>query len=100
MRVRLIFCCPRCGSLLYRPSASRTLRDALLGPVGVHPHRCYMCRLRFYLFKPNHLRTLMSLLDRPLARIRPVQPRPLDPALETVNRRRLLASDLLRQDRL
>jgi len=51
---------------MFRPSMTRTLRDMLLGPFGVHPHRCYMCRVRFYLFKPNHMRGFLLVLDRPL----------------------------------
>ncbi|MBZ5612236.1 MAG: hypothetical protein LAP38_28590 [Acidobacteriia bacterium] len=100
MRVRLIFYCPRCGSLLYRPSLTKTFRDNFLAPMGVHAHRCYMCRLRFYLFKPSRLRGFLSVLDRPLAGIREIEPRPMDPAVETGNRRRLVAGDLLRQNRL
>jgi hypothetical protein len=64
MRVRLLFYCPRCGSLLFRPSNSRARKDSLLRAFGVHPHRCQMCRLRFYLFKPIRLRSILFLPDR------------------------------------
>jgi len=64
MRVRIVFYCPRCGSVLFRPSVSRLFRDSIVSKLGVHPQRCYMCRLRFYLFKPSRLRTLVAALDR------------------------------------
>jgi len=65
MRVRLLFFCPRCGSLSFRPSMTRRFRDSVLASFGVHPHRCYMCRLRFYMFKPSRLRGWVEALDRP-----------------------------------
>lgn len=64
MRVRIVFYCPRCGSVLFRPSVSRLFRDSFVGKLGIHPQRCYMCRLRFYLFKPSRLRAFVSALDR------------------------------------
>jgi hypothetical protein len=66
MKVRVVFYCPRCGSLLFRPSTSRLFRDVFLRKVGVHPQRCYLCRVRFYLFKPLGLRPFVEALDRPL----------------------------------
>lgn len=66
MKVRIAYCCSRCGSSRFRPSISRHLADPVLACLGVHPQRCYMCRLRFYLFKPESLRTLLSALDRPI----------------------------------
>jgi hypothetical protein len=71
MRVRLLFYCPHCDSLLFRSSQSRPIRDSFLRPFGVHPQRCEMCRLRFYLFKPNRLRALLFLLGRGFKRPRP-----------------------------
>ena len=66
MRIRILFCCPRCRSSAFRPSISRRFRDSFLEKIGVHPHRCYACRLRFYLFKPLRLRAFAAALDRPL----------------------------------
>ncbi len=93
MRVRLLFYCPHCGSLLFRPSQSRMLRDSFLSPFGVHPQRCQMCRLRFYLFKPNRLRSLLSV---PQPEFQPQQDT-LEPAVES-GRRPLLGWHLLRQN--
>jgi hypothetical protein len=28
--------------------------------LGVHPHRCYNCKVRFYLFQPGILKTLAN----------------------------------------
>lgn len=64
MRVRIVYFCPRCGSVLFRPSISRLFRDSLLSKLGIHPQRCYMCRLRFYLLKPLRAKTLVAALDR------------------------------------
>ena len=66
MRIRILFCCPRCRSSAFRLSISRRFQDSLLEKLGVHPHRCYRCRLRFYLFKPLRLRAFAAALDRPL----------------------------------
>jgi len=76
MRVRIVFYCPRCGSVLFRPSVSRRFRDSFARKLGIHPQRCYMCRLRFYLFKPSRLRTFVTALDRPLVGSPAVEPRP------------------------
>lgn len=65
MQVRILFYCPRCGSVLFRPSISRLFRDLFLSKMGIHPQRCYMCRLRFYLFKPLRLKAFVAALDRP-----------------------------------
>ena len=99
MRVRLIFYCPRCGSLLFRPSLSRTFRDNFLRPVGFQAHRCYMCRLRFYLFKPAGLKALTSMFERPVESFRQMEPLPKGPGMETGNRHRLVAGDLIRHNR-
>jgi hypothetical protein len=66
MMVRILFYCPHCGSLLYRPSQTRGWKDTLLRAFGVLPQRCQMCRLRFYLFrlKNNRLRLHQELLSR------------------------------------
>jgi len=71
MRIRLIFYCPRCGSVLFRPSANRGFRDYFMGSFGVHAQRCYMCRHRFYLFKPDGLKGLLKKLDRPQPSLSP-----------------------------
>jgi hypothetical protein len=36
-----------------------------MGCLGVHPQRCHMCRSRFFLFKPTHLRAFLAALDAP-----------------------------------
>jgi len=51
-----------------------------------------MCRLRFYLFKPNHLRSFLSLPDR---QFQP-QPNGLEPA--EADSRPIMAWELLRQN--
>ena len=94
MKVRLVFYCPRCGSLLFRPSLSRTFRDNFLRPVGFQAHRCYMCRLRFYLFKPIGLRALAHLFEPPAASFRRSSPPHKGPAIETGKSHRLVAGDL------
>ena len=66
MKIRIVYHCPRCRSISFRPSISRQFRDAFLERLGVHPHRCYMCRRRFYLFKPFRIREFVEALDRPL----------------------------------
>lgn len=76
MRVRIVFYCPRCGSVLFRPSVSRLFRDSFASKLGIHPQRCYMCRLRFYLFKPSRLKPFVAALDRPFAGSPAVEPRP------------------------
>jgi hypothetical protein len=98
MRVRLVFYCPRCGSLLFRPSLSRTFRDNFLRPIGFHAQRCYMCRLRFYLFKPVGLGVLASAFEGPAERQRS-EPAPKGPGVETAKSHRLVAGDLLRHNR-
>ena len=99
MRVRLLFCCPRCGSLLFRPSVSRRYRDSFLGSVGVRPHRCYICRLRFYLFKPARLRGFLTVLNRPLGAFQKNPLGGMDPAPETGRNRPLVSGELFRSDR-
>ena len=64
MRVRILYFCPRCGSVLFRPSISRLFRDSFLSKLGIHPQRCYMCRLRFYLLKPLRMKAVVAALDR------------------------------------
>jgi hypothetical protein len=63
MKIRLIFQCSRCGSISFRPSTPRSLKDSILRKLGVNPHRCHMCRRRFYLFKPLSLRAFLIALD-------------------------------------
>ena len=63
MRVRLLFYCPRCESILFRPSSFRAVGDSLRRAFGVYPQRCRVCRIRFYLFKPHLLVSFLSLLD-------------------------------------
>lgn len=82
MQVRILFYCPRCGSVLFRPSISRQFRDRFLRKVGIHPQRCYMCRLRFYLFKPLRLRSFVAALDRSLVGPRVAEPQPSRSPLE------------------
>ena len=66
MKVRIAYCCSHCGSSRFRPSISRRLADPVLSCLGIHPQRCYMCRVRFYLFQPYGLRSFLSALDRPI----------------------------------
>ena len=95
MRVRILFYCPRCGSVSFRPSISRLLRDSWLSKLGVHPQRCYMCRLRFYLFKPTWLREFVAALDRPF--VAPPNPEPTPSALETAEGSMAGAAGMLRR---
>ncbi len=82
MQVRILFYCPRCGSISFRPSISRLFRDRFIEKLGIHPHRCYMCRLRFYLFKPQRLKTFAAALNRPLISSPAGEPHPSRSALE------------------
>jgi hypothetical protein len=52
MKIRLVLHCSQCGSHSFRPSSQVTLKDAVLQKFGVIPQRCFLCRRRFYLFKP------------------------------------------------
>jgi hypothetical protein len=63
MRVHVIYFCPRCGCQSFRPSAARIARDSILRMLGVRPQRCYICKVRFYLFQPAILRTLASPIE-------------------------------------
>jgi hypothetical protein len=63
MKIRLIFQCSRCGSITFRSSSPRSLKDSILRKIGFNPHRCYLCRRRFYLFKPLSLRAFLMALD-------------------------------------
>jgi hypothetical protein len=99
MRVRIAFYCPRCGSIQFRPSVSRWFRDSFLSSVGVHPHRCYICRRRFYLFRPNRLWSILASVDRPLGVLQKNRLAGMDPAPETVRNQRLVSGDLFRTDR-
>ena len=83
MRVRIVFYCPRCGSVLFRPSISRLFRDSFARKLGIHPQRCYMCRLRFYLFKPSLLRGFATALDRSFVSSPAEEPQP-QPSRETM----------------
>ena len=74
MKVRIAYCCSRCGSDEFRPSISRRVGDGALAWMGVHPQRCYMCRSRFYLFQPTGLRALFKALDQPSVSALPAKP--------------------------
>jgi hypothetical protein len=63
MKIRLIFQCSRCGSISFRRSSHRSLKDSFLRKIGINPHRCYLCRRRFYLFKPPGMRAFFAALD-------------------------------------
>ncbi len=65
MRVQVIYFCPRCGHQSFRPSAARVRGDSLRRMLGVHPQRCHICRLRFYLFQPGILKTLARPIESP-----------------------------------
>ena len=67
MRVHVIYFCPRCGCQCFRPSVSRIARDSILRLLGLRPQRCYICKIRFYLFQPSILRTLASPMKAPAA---------------------------------
>ena len=41
----------------------RSLKDSILRKIGVNPHRCHLCRRRFYLFKPLTLRSFLAAID-------------------------------------
>lgn len=78
MRVHVIYFCPRCGCQSFRPSALRIRKDPILRMLGVHPHRCYNCKVRFYLFQPGILKNLASPIESPAGaelkapRLRPI----------------------------
>jgi hypothetical protein len=65
MRVHVIYFCPRCGCQSFRPSAARFRKDPILRMLGVHPQRCYNCKVRFYLFQPGILKTLARPMETP-----------------------------------
>jgi hypothetical protein len=48
--------------------------DSLLRSMGFKPHRCRMCRRRFYLFKLAPIRTFVSIVDRPIMGHREAEP--------------------------
>jgi hypothetical protein len=60
MKIRFVFRCSLCGSNSYRPSSQLTFRDTLLLKIGVRPQRCFLCRRRFYIFRPSILRSLLT----------------------------------------
>jgi len=100
MKVRILSLCPRCGSHLFRPSISRLFRDSFLGKLGICPHRCYTCRLRFYLFNPDRLRAFVQALDRPMIGVSTPEESPASWPVQATNRARAMvtrAGDLLRQ---
>jgi hypothetical protein len=68
MKIRLVFQCSRCGSKSFRTSAQRTFTDSILQKIGVTAQRCYLCRRRFYLFRPAILNSLLMALAVPTAR--------------------------------
>lgn len=65
MTVRIIFRCSRCGSRSFRPSSKWTFKVAILRKIGLVPQRCYLCRRRFYVFRPAFLSALLKALDGP-----------------------------------
>ena len=65
MTIRLVFECTRCGSKFFRPSTQRTFRDTILRKFGVTPQRCYRCRGRFYLYRPEILAAFLRTLAAP-----------------------------------
>ena len=80
MRVHVVYFCPRCGCQSFRHSAARVLKDPILRMLGVHPHRCYNCKVRFYLFQPGILKTLSRPIAAPAgAEIKAPQLRPVRP---------------------
>jgi hypothetical protein len=103
MKVRVVYCCSRCGSSHFRSSISRRLADPVLACLGVHPQRCYSCRVRFYLLQPEGLGALLGALDRAiLALTRRKAPVPAmeASALESKGRARAMvagAGDWIRQ---
>jgi hypothetical protein len=100
MKLRILSFCPRCGYNSFRPSISRIFRDSFLGKLGICPHRCYTCRLRFYLFKPDGLRALVEALDRPMVDVSISEERPVSWPVQATNRARAMvarAGDLMRQ---
>jgi hypothetical protein len=77
MRVHVMYFCPRCGCQSFRPSISRIRKDSILRMLGAHPQRCYICKIRFYLFQPRILKTLASTIEAPAApgmKARPLRP--------------------------
>jgi len=85
MKIRLIFQCSRCGSISFRLSTPRSLKDSILRKVGFNPHRCHLCRRRFYLFKPLRLRAFLEALDAPATAASEVNP--ADQVLEAADSR-------------
>jgi hypothetical protein len=80
MRVHVVYFCPRCGCQSFRHSAARVLKDPILRMLGVHPHRCYNCKVRFCLFQPGILKTLARPIAAPAgAEIKAPQLRPVRP---------------------
>jgi hypothetical protein len=60
MQVHIMYSCPRCGCQSFRPSISRIRKDSILGVLGFQPQRCYICKVRFYLFQPGILKTVAN----------------------------------------
>jgi len=65
--------CPACGWRETRPSPRRSATDFILACLLLAPHRCQMCRTRFFRFSIP-----AGLAEKPEARP-PVKPRPLWP---------------------
>jgi hypothetical protein len=63
MKIRLIFQCTCCGSISFRSSSIRTLKDSIVRKIGFNAHRCHLCGRRFYLFKPLSLRAFLLAID-------------------------------------
>jgi hypothetical protein len=58
MQVHIMYFCPRCGCQSFRPSISRIRKDSIVRLLGFQPQRCYVCKVRFYLFQPGILKTV------------------------------------------
>ena len=82
MQVHVIYSCPRCACHSFRPSATRVRKDSILRMLGVYPHRCYICKIRFYLFQPGILKTLARPIETPATaglEAQPLRPGMLSP---------------------
>ena len=76
MKIRLVFKCSRCGSNSFRPSTMLTFKDGMLRKVGVTPQRCFRCRGRFYLYRPEILQSFLRAIADPAPQEAPVARHP------------------------
>lgn len=76
MQVHIMYSCPRCGCHSFRPSISRIRKDYFVRLLGFQPQRCYICKVRFYLFQPGILKTLMRADNAKVAEIQAPRLRP------------------------